>query len=71
MLPEIKKWLRLAFCRLAPEAREDATAEAIAHCLLAYVRLHEQGRDGQSLLPRVWPGTARVKLDVVGQQSAV
>jgi DNA-binding NarL/FixJ family response regulator len=44
MLPEIKKWLRLAFCRLASEAREDAIAEGIAHCLLAYVRLHEQGR---------------------------
>ncbi len=44
MLPEIKKWLRVAFCRLATEAREDAIAEGIAHCLLAYVRLHEQGR---------------------------
>ena len=44
MLPEIKRWLRLAFCRLAAEAREDAMAEGIAHCLLAYVRLHEQGR---------------------------
>ena len=44
MLPEIKQWLRLAFCRLAIEAREDAMAEGIAHCLLAYVRLHEQGR---------------------------
>jgi hypothetical protein len=44
MLPEIKKSLRLAFCRLGPEAREDAIAEAIAHCLLAYVRLDEQNR---------------------------
>jgi hypothetical protein len=44
MLPEIRYWLRLAFCRLKPEAREEAAAEAIAHCLLAYVRLHEQGR---------------------------
>src|SRR4051794_29286300 len=44
MLPEIERWLRIAFCRLAMEAREDAIAEAIAHCLLAYVRLHEQGR---------------------------
>ena len=44
MLPEIKRWLRVAFCRLAAEAREDAIAEGIAHCLLAYVRLHEQGR---------------------------
>jgi hypothetical protein len=44
LLPEIKQRLRLAFFRLAPEAREDAMAEAVAHCLLAYVRLHEQGR---------------------------
>jgi hypothetical protein len=44
MLPEIKKWLRLAFCRLASEAREDAMSEGVVHCLLAYVRLHEQGR---------------------------
>ena len=44
MLPEIKRWLRIAFCRLATEACEDAIAEGIAHCLLAYVRLHEQGR---------------------------
>jgi hypothetical protein len=44
MLPELKQCLRLAFCRLGPEAREDAMAEAVAHCLLAYVRLHEQGR---------------------------
>jgi hypothetical protein len=44
MLPEIKQWLRLAFCRLAPEAREDAMSEGVVHCLLAYLRLHEQGR---------------------------
>jgi hypothetical protein len=44
MLPEIKRWLRLAFCSLAIEAREDAIEEGIVHCLLAYVRLHEQGR---------------------------
>jgi hypothetical protein len=44
MLPEIKKWLRLAFCRLANEAREDAIEEGVVHSLLAYVRLHEQGR---------------------------
>ena len=44
MLPEIKRWLRLAFCRLAVEAREDAIEEGVVHSLLAYVRLHEQGR---------------------------
>ena len=44
MLPEIQQKLRLAFCRLDPEAREDAIEEGIVHSLLAYVRLHEQGR---------------------------
>ncbi len=44
MLPHIQQKLRLAFCHLDAESQEDATAEAIAHCLLAYVRLHEQGR---------------------------
>jgi hypothetical protein len=44
MLPEIEQKLRLAFCRLAPEAREDAIEEGVVHSLLAYVRLHEQGR---------------------------
>ena len=46
MLPEIEQKLRLAFCRLDPEAREDAIEEAVVHSLLAYVRLHEQGRAG-------------------------
>jgi hypothetical protein len=44
MLPEIEQKLRLAFCRLEPEAREDAMGEAVVHSLLAYIRLHEQGR---------------------------
>lgn len=44
MLPEIKQKLRLAFCRLNPEAREDAIEEGVVHSLLAYIRLHEQGR---------------------------
>jgi len=44
MLPEIQQKLRLAFCRLDPEAREDAIEEAIVHSLLAYVRLDKQGR---------------------------
>jgi hypothetical protein len=44
MLPEIKQKLRLAFCRLDPDAREDAIEEGIVHSLLAYVRLHDQGR---------------------------
>lgn len=44
MLPEIEQKLRLAFCRLDPEAREDAIEEGVVHCLLAYVRLVEQCR---------------------------
>ena len=44
MLPEIEQKLRLAFCRLGPEAREDAIEEGVVHSLLAYVRLDEQGR---------------------------
>jgi hypothetical protein len=44
MLPLIEEKLRLAFCRLDPEAREDAVEEGVVHSLLAYVRLVEQGR---------------------------
>jgi hypothetical protein len=44
MLPEIEQKLRLAFCRLDLEAREDAIEEGVVHSLLAYVRLDEQGR---------------------------
>ena len=45
MLPEIEQKLRLAFCRLDPEAREDAMEQGIVHSLLAYCRLVEQGRE--------------------------
>ena len=45
MLPEIQQKLRLVFCRLDLEAREDAIEEGIVHSLMAYVRLHEQGRE--------------------------
>jgi hypothetical protein len=44
MLPEIQKRLRLAFRNLDPVSRDEAVAEGILHCLLAYVRLHERGR---------------------------
>jgi hypothetical protein len=44
MLPEIRKWLGLAFRQLGPEAREDAVEEAIVHSLLSYFRLHDNGR---------------------------
>ena len=48
MLPEIKKWLRLAFRQLGPEAREDAIEEGIVHSLLSYSRLHAKGRAEQA-----------------------
>jgi len=44
ILPEIEQRLRLAFCRLGPEAREDAIAEGVVHSLLAYSRLSKQCR---------------------------
>jgi hypothetical protein len=44
MFPEIEQKLRLSFCRLDPDAREDAIEEGVVHSLLAYVRLEEQGR---------------------------
>jgi hypothetical protein len=44
MLPEIRKWVRLAFRQLNPEAREDAIEEGIIHSLLSYSRLHSKGR---------------------------
>jgi hypothetical protein len=44
MLPEIVQNLQRAFCRLDYSSREEAIGEAVMHSLLAYVRLHEQGR---------------------------
>ena len=44
ILPEIQERLGHAFCRLDPEARDDATEDGIVHCLLTYIRLFEQGR---------------------------
>jgi hypothetical protein len=62
MLPEIKQRLRLAFCRLDPEAREDAIEEGIVHSLLAYVRLHEQGRtEVASASSLAWYSSRQVK----------
>ncbi len=48
LLPEINRWLRLAFRQLGPEAREDAIEEGIVHSLLSYSRLHAQGRAAQA-----------------------
>ena len=62
MLPEINQKLRLAFCRLGPEAREDAIEEGVIHSLLAYNRLHEQGRaDVATPSSLAWYSSRQVK----------
>jgi hypothetical protein len=62
ILPEIKRRLRMAFCRLSLEARDEAIEEAIVSCLFAYARLHEQGRTG-SVTPSnlAWYAALQVK----------
>ena len=62
MLPAIERLLRMAFCRLKPEAHEEAVEEGVVHCLLTYVRLHEQSR-AQRLTPSslAWYGSRQVK----------
>ena len=45
MLPAISKQARIAFRGLGPEAREEAVAEVIANCFVAYVRLVELGKE--------------------------
>jgi hypothetical protein len=44
MLSEIQRRLRSAFRHLDHASKEEAIEEGIVHCLLAYVRLHDQGR---------------------------
>ena len=62
ILPEIEPKLRLAFCRLDPEAREDAVEEGVVHSLLAYIRLHEQGRaDVATPSSLAWYSSRQVK----------
>jgi hypothetical protein len=62
MLPEIEQKLRLAFCRLDPEAREDAIEEGVIHSLLVYVRLVEQGRaEAATALSLAWYSSRQVK----------
>jgi hypothetical protein len=45
MLPEVVQDLERSFCRLDHSSREEAIGEAIMHSLLAYVRLHDQGKE--------------------------
>jgi hypothetical protein len=44
MLPVIHNYARGAFAHFTPEARQDMIQEVIANALVAYVRLHQQGR---------------------------
>ena len=44
LLPEIKQRLRQAFWQRDAAAREEAISDGVVLCLLAYLRLHEQGR---------------------------
>jgi hypothetical protein len=44
LLPEIQQRLRLAFRQRDAAAREEAISDGVVLCLLAYLRLHEQGR---------------------------
>ena len=53
MLPEIQQKLRLAFCRLDAEAREDAIEEGIVHSLLGMIKAERRFQPH-----RVWLGTA-------------
>lgn len=44
MLPAIRRHLRVAFRDLDPEARDEAVQEGICNAMVAYLRLHEQGK---------------------------
>ena len=62
MLPEIQRWLRIAFRHLDHEAREDAIEEGVVHSLLSYSRLHSQGREGRvSASSLAWYAVLQVK----------
>ena len=43
-LPEIRQCLHQAFWRLERDARDEAIAEGVAHTLISFRRLHDQGR---------------------------
>lgn len=44
LLPDIYRHIRFAFRRLESERRDEATQEALANALVAYVGLHELGK---------------------------
>jgi hypothetical protein len=62
MLPELNHRLRYAFHSLDPESRDDAIEDGIVHCLLAYVRLFNKGRE-KSIRPSslAWYATLQVR----------
>ena len=64
MLPEIEQKLRLAFCRLDPEAREDAIERA--SCIRCWPMCDWMNKAEPMLQPRrAWLGIARGTLSVV------
>jgi hypothetical protein len=48
LLPRIERYARITFRQLPPDAREEAIQETIANCLVAFVKLWEQGRVDQA-----------------------
>ena len=48
MLPNIRRHVELRFRNLKPEAREDATAEVVAHAVASYVRLVVTGKEDRA-----------------------
>ncbi|HEV7222856.1 MAG TPA: hypothetical protein VGN42_09155 [Pirellulales bacterium] len=44
LLPDIRRHVRFAFRRLAPDRREEAIQEALANALVAYIRLYDLGK---------------------------
>src|SRR4051812_12548492 len=48
MLPNIRKHVELRFRNLKPEAREDATAEVVAHAVASYARLVVRGKEDRA-----------------------
>jgi hypothetical protein len=62
ILPDIQQRLRHAFRHLDAESRDDATAEAVIHALLSYVRLFQRGRsDSVSASSLAWYAAKQVK----------
>ena len=48
ILPAIHRYLKVAFRDLDPEARDEAIQEGVCNAMIAYLRLHEQGRVEQA-----------------------